>query len=426
MVFLLGTQNVFQYLVEQGLCDPKNQDSIEIVPKICKNFNLLIRFPDVSGSESCLRLQTSRRCRCPLLIKQEPHDTEGNTKGELWNEWRVHEFIQRTPELNPILPFLSEAIHFDHKHSIIVFNYLDHYCDLEDFYNVEHRFPTDIAAALGATLATVHRATIDRQDYHKFLLGNGDDQEAIAAEKMENIPNFTRRLEQITPKVFGTVPADGLKFYELYQRYESFGQAIAELNTAFKPCCLTHNDLKLSNVLLHTQWESLLSTAARCPLDSRLPRENEMDSVVRLIDWEKWSWGDPLLDLGTLIASYLKIWLKSLIVSSDIEIEIALRLALMPLEQLQPSIVALTQSYLTYFPEILEHRPDFWQRLMQFTGLALIQSIQTRLQYRDPFGNIGICMLQVAKSLLCTPEQSIPIVFGIPAIPFTDLRPVPA
>jgi hypothetical protein len=327
--------------------------------------------------------------------------------------------------LNAILPFLSEAIHFDRDYSIIVFNYLDRYCDLEDFYDAEHRFPTEIAAALGATLAVVHRATFDRQDYHNFLLRNGDDQGAIAAAKPEKIPNFTRRLERITPKLFGEVPADGLKFYALYQRYASLGQAIAELNTAFKPCCLTHNDLKLGNVLLHTQWETLLTTAARSPLDSLLARENEADSVVRLIDWEKWSWGNPLLDLGNLLASYLKIWLKSLMVSSDIEFEIVLRLALTPLEQLQPSIRALTQAYLTHFPEILEHCPDFWQRLMQFIGLALIQSIQTQLQYRDPFGNIGICMLQVAKSLLCMPEQSIPIVFGTATVPCTAPHPVP-
>jgi hypothetical protein len=428
MAFLLGTQNVFQYLVEQGLCNTNEQDSIQIEPKICKNFNLLIRFgngfDNGAETESISALELTRKRQCPLLIKQEPHNTAGKSKDELWNEWRVHEFIQKTPELKTILPLLSEAIYFDRDHSIIVFNYLDHYCDLEDFYNLENRFPTEIAAALGRTLARVHRATFNRQDYLNQLCGNEDHQETIATAKPKQIPNFTRRLERITPKLFGEVPADGLKFYELYQRYDSLGQAIAELNTAFQPCCLTHNDLKLGNVLLHNQWETLLATASQSPLDSLLLEEDEANSVVRLIDWEKWSWGDPLLDLGNLLASYLKLWLKSLMVSSDIEIEIVLRLAGTPLEYLQPSIVALTQAYLTHFPEILEHRPDFWRQLMQFTGLALIHSIQTRLQYRDPFGNIGICMLQVAKSLLCTPEQSIPTVFGTPTIPYTAPHPI--
>lgn len=40
-------------------------------------------------------------------------------------------------------------------------------------------------------------------------------------------------------------------------------------------------------------------------------------SIIRLIDWEKWTWGDPALDVGTVIASYLKLWLKSLIVNQN-------------------------------------------------------------------------------------------------------------
>jgi aminoglycoside phosphotransferase (APT) family kinase protein len=55
--------------------------------------------------------------------------------------------------------------------------------------------------------------------------------------------------------VFGQVPADGLKFFALYQRYDSLGKVIAEVATAFEPSCLTHNDFKLNNILLHTKIE---------------------------------------------------------------------------------------------------------------------------------------------------------------------------
>lgn len=84
-----------------------------------------------------------------------------------------------------------------------------------------------------------------------------------------------------------------------------------------------------------------------------------------------------------------------------------------PLEELQPSIAALTGAYFGNFPEILERCPHFLRRVVQFSGLALIQQIQSMIQYQKSFGNTGICMLQVAKSLLCRPEQSIPTVFGV-------------
>ena len=35
------------------------------------------------------------------------------------------------------------------------------------------------------------------------------------------------------------------------------------------------------------------------------------------------------------------------------------------------------------------------------------------IQYQKTFNNTGIAMLQVAKTLLCRPEQSIPTIFGV-------------
>lgn len=146
------------------------------------------------------------------------------------------------------------------------------------------------------------------------------------------------------------------------------------------------------------------------------------NSTIRLIDWERCSWGDPAFDLGTLIGSYLHIWLGSMITSKTMSIDESLRMATIPLEMIQPSVAALAIAYLNHFPEILEHRPDFLQRVVQFAGWNLIVAIQSILQYQKSFGNTGICMLQVAKSLLCRPEASIPTIFGIQASELTALR----
>lgn len=380
MTFSLSSQNVFEYLVRQKLCvqEEKSLSQVELI--VAKNFNLLLSLQD----------------GCKLLVKQERHDREGITAGEFLNEWRIQEFLQQSPELSHLRPRLSEVLYFDTDHSIIVFNYLNDYCDLAKFYIKENVLPTAIATSIGATLATIHCATFNRQDYQDFFSQNSED------VPIDQIPGLARGLERINPEVFGQVSADGLKFFALYQRYDSLGKAIAELATAFNPCCLTHNDLKLNNILLHNDWEQVISKA-----------EQSSDSTIRLIDWERSSWGEPALDLGTIIASYLQIWLGSLVVSKSIAVEESLRLAMTPLEMIQPSIAAVTQGYLGNFPEILEQHPDFLKRVVQFSGFALIQQIQAMLQYQKSFGNAGICMLQVAKTLLCRPEQSIPTVFGV-------------
>jgi aminoglycoside phosphotransferase (APT) family kinase protein len=134
--------------------------------------------------------------------------------------------------------------------------------------------------------------------------------------------------------------------------------------------------------------------------------------MIRFIDLERANWGDPAYDLGMIIGSYLQFWLSSLVINKSLSLEESLRLALIPLEKLQPSIGALVQAYLTAFPNILAERPDFLERVIEFSGFALIQQIQAMIQYQKAFGNMGIAMLQVAKKLLGYPKQSMATIFG--------------
>lgn len=385
MTFLLSSHNVFDYLVEKRLCSPEQKSMSQVELKPAKNFNLLLSLPD------------ERK----LLIKQEPHDSQGQTAGEFVREWQVQALLQQFPDLQSVRPCFSEAIYFDAKNSIIVFNYLNPYRDLADYYGKENTFPIPIATALGTTLATIHCLTLDRMDYRQAF----QSPEGILRTQPFSL---TRSLDRLTPDIFGTFPADALKFFSLYQRYDSLGQAIAELCHTIELCCLTHNDLKLNNILIADRGEETVSQ-----ISSSTP------GLIRLIDWEKSSWGEPASDLGILIASYLQCWLYSLITSKTIAIEESLRLATIPLEQLQPSLAALMKAYIRNFPEIFELQPNFLSRVIQFSGLALIQTILAMLQHEKTFGNSGICMLQVAKSLLCRPQPSIPTVFGMDAAEFT-------
>ena len=374
MPFLISFANVFNYLVENKICQPQEESLSKIELKSAKNFNLLITLSD--GRQ--------------LLVKQERYDQNGKTLGEFIDEWRVHDFWQKFPEINHLRSSLSEVIHFDLENSIIVFNYLNQYQDLAEFYAKDQEFPEEIAQVVGTTIAAIHRMTIDNNNYQKFF------------ENSLKSQNINKGLDRITPEIFGQLPADGLKFFTLYQRYDNLGKAITQLNQAFTPACLTHNDLKLNNILVSLNWET--------EIEDKLP---ENKNIIRLIDWERGNWGDPANDLGTIIASYLQVWLYSIVSSKTIPIEECLRLAAIPLSMIQPSLSTLVTAYLTTFPEILELRPDFLQLVMQFSGLALIRAIQARLQHEKTFDNSGICMLQVAKSLLCRPQASIPTILGM-------------
>ena len=378
---LLNSHNVFDYLNDRNFCNSSEQNKSKVEPLAAKNFNLLVTLSD----------------NHQLLVKQERHNLEGKAAGEFKNEYRIQEWLQQFPEQKTLSSFLPELLHFDAENSIIIFRYLDDYRDLMDFYVKESKFPPEIASTIGHLLATVHRNTFEQESHRQFFDSEENSQVG------NQVPRLIKGLERIKPEIFSSIPADGIKFFALYQKYDSLGQAIAELGNAFTPSCLTHNDLKLNNILLHTDWQQ--------------PK----DSVVRLIDWERCSWGDPAFDLGTLIASYIQIWLGSLVISKSLSIEESLNLAMTPLQQIQPSIAALTKAYLKTFSEILEHRPDFLLSVVQFAGFGLIQQIQAMIQYQKSFDNTGIAMLQVAKSLLCRPERSLPTVFGEAVVEIVQL-----
>jgi hypothetical protein len=378
MKTILDTNNVFEYLARIEYCNISAKDTSEISVINAKNFNLAIEFSD--GRQ--------------LLVKQERHNDLGESQGEFWAAWRIGNLVEQFPALGEkISGFLPELLHFDPDNSILIVNYLSNYCDLSRYYDRERLFPIQIPQAIGQLLATLHSQTFQQLDYQRYLDPTIEPHQDREEETSYSAIDIIHRLTRITPHVFRQMPLECLQFLKLYQRFPSLTQAIAELGEAVVPSCAIHNDLKLNNILLDLDWESPES------------------KIIRLIDWERATWGDPAFDLGCLLGSYLEIWLEGLAISNLLSINESLQLAITPLELLQPSLLALVQSYLAGFPEILSARPDYLDRAVQFAGLALIQRIEITIDEERIFGNCGIVMLQVAKQLICTPRAAMKTLF---------------
>lgn len=367
---ILSIQNVGDYLVTQQLCKPEEVNLLQIKILSAKNFNLLVTFPD----------------RHKLLVKQRRYNPDRKIETEFAQEAKIQAFLRQFPPIEQIAPFFPQLVHFDPANSVIIFNYLDDYQDLDDFYSQTQEFEPKIALQVGQILGKIHSLTFQQNLYQKYFHppdSSSNKRRHIDPEK------FTI----ITPEIYGKVTLDEIKFLSLYQRYDSLSKAATELSNRLSYCCLAHNDCKLSNILIPHDWQT-------------------NDNII-FIDWEKSFWGDPSLDLGMLIASYLQIWLDSLVVSSAIPIQESLRLATIPLELLQPSIASLILGYLQQFPLILQENPDFLSLVTQCAGFTLIYRVRIRIQYQKTLSNNGIAMLQVGKSLLCKPVDSIPTILGM-------------
>ncbi|MDJ0737355.1 MAG: aminoglycoside phosphotransferase family protein [Nostocaceae cyanobacterium] len=375
MLLSLSSHNVIQYLQDAGLCSSEDGAAFaQKLPKNSNNFNFLV---SISAKNH------------KLLVKQEGNGKNNEIPQEFFNEWLFKQLLDSFPVLANISAITSLVLHFDQNNSILVRQYLQEYVELASFYQQNEAFPEAIATAVGNSLATLHRTTFNCREYREFM------STAPQGQFRYQFYNPAQGIGSIGPEIFGQIPGDGLKFYALYQRYESLEAAIAQLAYEWHPCCLTHNDLKLENILVHSRWERL------------------DNCLVRLIDWEAASWGDPAFDLGTLLASYLGMWLDSLVVDYTIELEESLNLALIPLEVVQPSILALMSAYLDTFGMILNYRRDFILRVVQFAGLGLIYQLQDKINRHKYFENLGTYIFEFAKTLLIMPQESVIKIFGI-------------
>ena len=372
MPLVLNSDNVVNYLVKQQICSDDKQLDHTVLPKEFKNFNLIVNFANDAN----------------YLVKQERFDDRGEGTGYLRYEWILKQFFDRFPSLQSLQSYVSEPIYFDAENAIVVHNYLPNHISIFDFYSSDRSYPQEIAATIGAKLGRIHSLTFGKLEYQEYL------SEHIGSRGSGEPSNLLRGLEKINPEIFGNICSEGLEFFKLYQRFPSLHQAVASLYDSYRASCLIHNDIKFTNYII--------------------PQENTLENCdrLKLIDWEFFRWGDPALDLGTLVAQYLQLWLGSVYIDRDTDLNVSLSLASCPLEKIQPSLKVVIQNYLANFPQILSFDPDYLNKVVRFAGLSSIKHLQHNIEKHLPFNNSSICTLQVAKSLLCHPEQSMSTIFG--------------
>lgn len=386
MKIKLNYNNVSQYLLEVSLSEKQDIELINIKPQCSQGSNNLIFLT--------IHLPSGQQ----LFVKQNHHHSD-NKKNNIINcEWRLHKFLQSLPNLAQTYSLLLEILHFDNINSILVYKESDNYIDLESYYKKNKNFPIAIAELVGITLANLHRETLNCQNCCDFL-----NEKAVDGKCYYQFPHPSHLLDRLKPEILTQeYPPEGNIFMSFYHNSESLQSTVTELVVTHNHYCLTHNGYELNNILIPQSGEGILS---------KIERSDER--IIRLINWDKCSWGDPAFDVGTAIAGYLLLWLESLIIHPAIKLEESLKLAIIPLEAVQPSVVTLTSSYISSFPKVLEEFPDFLSRVVQFTGLALLYKIIARIQSFEGFDHKQICILQLAKRLLCQPEESFSSIFGM-------------
>jgi hypothetical protein len=363
---ILSERNLFSYLCNRKICLEDDLSPSKVTPLDGKNFNLKVEF---FGGRSLLVKQTT-----PDFSGSEPDGFLGDSTiaclaTNLLKSWHNH----------TVLP-----LDRDPANGVLVLPFLNGYESLADYYG-RSTFNLEVAQQVGRILGEMHQLTHNQLAVLDILLGIDSALEPAV------MPYFLQSLPPLTPEDFGRIRTDALVFFQAYGKFPQLPEAIASLEEIWQPSALVHQDLRLENWLI---------------ADNR-----SID--LRLIDWEALGWGDPLADLGHLLAEYLKLWTDSIPRTAGIAISERLTQATIPLSQIQPTLGAVIAGYSQAFPEIVSLRSNWLEIVGRYCGRALIEDIVTQMQYMLPIDSASLCNLQLGNSLLCQTQKAVSTLFGV-------------
>jgi hypothetical protein len=361
-------KTLFSYLVDRKICLGDDISLTKVTPLGGKNFNLKVEF---SSGRS-------------LLVKQTSPQDDGTdpTEDGFQGDGLIHALVDGillTWQQHTVLP-----LDRDPENGVLILPFLSGYESLTNYYD-RPGFSTVVGRLVGEILGQMHRLTHGQMEVRDRLRAVDPSLEMVT------VPHTFVPLSPLTPEDFGNIRTDALIFFQAYGRLPQLAEAIEALKQDWQPSALVHQDLRLENWLL----------AEGRSID------------LRLIDWETLGWGDPLADLGQLLAAYLGLWTDTVPETRALSPGQCLAAATFSLDQIKPTLGAVIAGYQQAFPELGRSRRDWLTVVGRYCGRSLIEQILIRMQYLLPIDNRSLCNLQLANSLLCQTDKAIPALFGI-------------
>ncbi|MBE9031051.1 aminoglycoside phosphotransferase family protein [filamentous cyanobacterium LEGE 11480] len=364
----LTAENVVLYLINKGIYPEHDDPTVKITSLSGKNFNLRLQF--ANGQD--------------WLVKQEAIIDDA-CNDDFLGEWAFQSLLRCHPELSPLRAIVPEVEFYDTENAILVCRFLTSYRDLGDYYARATHPDSAVAQAIAHALGQLHCRTFNQTSYRDWMHQVDD-----SIHQGDRPSTSWGRLGKITPETFGRIRSDAFGFFRWVQHHPEVTAAIADLANHWQACCVVHQDLKFGNWL----W---------C----------DASSEIRLIDWEKVDWGDPLTDLADVLAAYINRWLGSCTWEISSHLQSCLQTATIPLAALQPSLQTLMQTYYAAFPAIATVHPDWIIHTVRLIGRELIDRVQRDIQYYVPLGHQQAATLQLAQQLVCQPELASRSIFGM-------------
>ena len=236
------------------------------------------------------------------------------------------------------------------------------------------RFPRTTASVLGRALAALH---------------------AVPADAVEDLPTgfdplWALSLPEPSHEFLLDLSAGAQDLVARLQASPAFCDRLRGLRDALSASEFVHGDLR---------WDNCLAVAA--PGSQRRTR-------VLIIDWELAGRGAAALDVGTVLAEYLCLWVGSIPIVQPSDPGRLVSQAGHPLRRMRPALWAFWSGYRLASPR----RPTL-RRVIELAAVRLVQTAVERAEgLRSPSAHV-VTLLQLADNMLGEPEVAALSLMGL-------------
>ncbi len=357
---MLGPAGAVPWLLERALLTPERvvEHGVSVIDVSRRNANLAIV---VEGGPSYFLKQGKRASRFSTVRREA-----------LFYDWAGAE--HPAPGFHALLP---RKVLYDEAADILLIEYLAGGRTLREHQTAGRRkFPAWAGQVAGAALTDLHS--------HTHLDGI-----TPVPDPRGGLP-WVLHLAEPDLGIFAETSAANIQLVRIVQRYPRFAEEFAALRSDWSATALIHGDCKWDNwIVLGTHDDT------------------------RIVDWEAHQVGDPLWDVATILAEYLRCWLNTIPVADEVPSEQSLDSAAVRLPDLQPAIGAFWETYASRNDFEARERADALVKVTRYTAALLVQAAFQQMQPASSLNGTVVCFLQLGLSMFERPEEAAAQLLGI-------------
>jgi aminoglycoside phosphotransferase (APT) family kinase protein len=360
---MLTGDEVVEYLRERTLIDPGAAGALDVTDMSRRNRNVRVLTDPGVG----------------FFVKQGVGPDRAVTVA---NEADTYHRLVGRAESSGMDRYLPRYFDYDPLRHVLVLGLVPGSQSLHEYHATRGRFSVTLARALGDALGNVHTV-------------GEPDKENDGHSQIGRAP-WVLSLHRPDLGVLHSLSGATIELVTMLQQIPDLCDQLDLLQLQWKATTLIHNDVR---------WDNCLVFAA--PNTGRVTR-------LKLVDWELSGAGDPLWDVGCAFSEYLAFWLTSIPITGDAPPDRYLHLSRHPIEQMQPAIRSLWESYLLRVGIDPAESMELLQLAVRYAAARLVQSAFERTQHSAWVTSDVICLLQLGLNILQEPNEAATTLLGIP------------